>query len=184
MSEYARDARNANSVLLVQVNTQDFGSDHPLAGVAFQRTWEKAAFEAGGGNYSAPAQRVEDFLAERPSDKPGAIEPSYRPQVTFTDLAQCLPDYVVASIREAIPELDKKLSGFALPDAVMTGVETRSSAPIRIERAAETMESVSISGLYPVGEGAGYAGGIISAAVDGIKAAEKIIGKYKPPQWE
>ncbi|MDW7650566.1 MAG: NAD(P)/FAD-dependent oxidoreductase [Bacillota bacterium] len=180
MSEYARDAENANSALLVQINTEDFGSDHPLAGIRFQRVWESAAFTLGGGNYSAPAQRVDDFLALRPSVKSGSVKPSYLPGVLMTDLARCLPDYVIESLREAIPQLDKKLQGFALPDAVMTGVETRSSAPVRIERSGETLESVNVSGLYPVGEGAGYAGGIISAAVDGIRAAEKIVGKYKP----
>lgn len=180
MSEYARDKENANSAILVQINVEDFDSSHPLAGIEFQRKWEKAAFELGGGDYSAPAQLVEDFLLDQPSQTLGTIKPTYLPTVKFAELKHCLPQYVVAAIREAIVELDKKLSGFAMPDAVITGVETRSSAPIRIDRDSETMQSVSVTGLYPIGEGAGYAGGIISASVEGIKAAEKIIGKYKP----
>ncbi|MCW3490651.1 NAD(P)/FAD-dependent oxidoreductase [Dethiobacter alkaliphilus] len=180
MSEYARDSENANSAVLVQVGPEDFGSDHPLAGIEYQREWEKAAFVAGGQNYNAPAQLVGDFLAEKPSTQQGDIKPSYLPAVTFTDLKQCLPAYVVESLQDAIASLDKKLRGFARSDAVLTGVETRSSAPVRIERDSETMQSMNVTGLYPIGEGAGYAGGIISATVDGIKVAEKIIGKFKP----
>ncbi len=179
MSEYARDKDNANSALLVQIHPEDFGSDHSLAGVEFQRKWEKAAFELGGGDYSAPVQLVEDFLLDRPSEKIGNVNPSYLPGIRLAELKKCLPDYVIESMREAIPEMDKKLQGFALPHAVMTGVETRSSAPIRMERDSEAMESVNTAGLYPIGEGAGYAGGIVSSAIDGIKAAEKIISKYK-----
>ncbi|QXM05146.1 NAD(P)/FAD-dependent oxidoreductase [Crassaminicella indica] len=180
MSEYKRDKENANSALLVQVNTDDFESDHPLAGVAFQQKWEKLAFQAGGSNYFAPAQLVGDFLKDVPSNKLGNVKPSYLPGVKLTDLKKCLPGFVIESMKEAIIEMDKKLNGFAMSDAVMTGVETRSSAPIRIERNADTMESINIKGMYPIGEGAGYAGGIISAAVDGIKAAERIIEKYTP----
>lgn len=180
MSEYARDRENANSALLVQINTEDFGSDEPLAGVAFQRNWEKAAFDLGGKNYFAPAQLVGDFLEDKYSENIGKVKPSYAPGIKLTNLRECLPDYVVDSLREAIPEMGKKLKGFDMKDALMIGVETRSSAPIRIERDTETMESLNIKGLYPVGEGGGYAGGIISAAVDGIKAAEMIISKYKP----
>ncbi len=180
MSEYAIDQLNANSALLVQINTADFASDHPLAGVEFQRKWEKAAFEQGGANYSAPVQRVEDFLLDRPTVRLGKVQPSYLPAVKCTELKDCLPEYVLAAMREAIVELDKKLRGFALPDAIMTGVETRSSAPLRIERNSASMESINIKGLFPIGEGAGYAGGIISASVDGLKAAEKIISSYKP----
>lgn len=180
MSEYARDQVNANSALLVQINTSDFESDHPLAGVAFQRKWERAAFELGGKDYCAPAQLVKDFLLDQDSEKLGDVNPSYLPKITLTNLKNCLPDYVVESMKEAILEMDKKLKGFALSDAIMTGVETRSSAPIRIERDSETMESTNVSGLYPIGEGGGYAGGIISAAIDGIKTAERIIEKYKP----
>jgi len=178
MSEYARDAENANSALLVGVNPGDFPGDHPLAGVEFQRKWEREAFELGGGNYSAPAQLVGDFLADRPSTGLGAVKPSYKRSVRLSELKGCLPDYVVETLREAIPALDKKMRGFARPDAVMTGVETRSSSPIRIIR-DENYET-RIKGLYPAGEGAGYAGGIISAAVDGIKAAEAIAKKYAP----
>ncbi len=180
MSEYARNKENANSALLVQIKVTDFESEDPLAGVEFQRKWEKAAFELGGGDYSAPAQLVADFLLDKPSEKLGDVKPSYLPEIKLADLKKCLPDYVVEAMREAILEMDKKIPGFALPDAVLTGVETRSSAPIRIEREKETMESVNVAGLYPIGEGSGYAGGIISATVDGIKVAEKIIGKYKP----
>ncbi|MCT4605005.1 MAG: hypothetical protein N4A64_02725 [Marinisporobacter sp.] len=180
MSEYKRDQENANSALLVQVNTEDFESDHPLAGVAFQRKWEKLAFQGGGSNYFAPAQLVGDFLKDTPSKELGTVKPSYLPGVKMTDLRKCLPDFVIEAMKEAIVQMDKKLKGFAMEDAVMVGVETRSSAPIRIERNPETMESVNVEGLYPAGEGAGYAGGIISAAVDGIKAAERIIEKYMP----
>lgn len=179
MSEYARNKNNANSALLVQIKVTDFANEHPLAGVEFQRKWEKAAFDLGGGNYSAPAQLVADFIAGKPSEKLGDIDPSYLPAIKLTDLKKCLPDYVVESMQEALQEFDRKLPGFALPVAMLTGVETRSSAPIRIERDKESMESVNVGGLYPIGEGSGYAGGIISAAVDGIKAAEKIISKYK-----
>lgn len=182
MSEYARDQENANSALLVQVNTEDFGGDHPLAGVDFQRKWEEAAFVLGGKDYHAPCQRVGDFLNNRPSTEIGHVKPSYLPGVKPTDLSRCLPDFVIEAMREALPALDRKLQGFAMDDALMTGVETRSSAPIRIERDEETMESLTVKGLYPVGEGGGYAGGIVSAAVDGIKAAEKIIGRYEPIQ--
>ncbi|MBS4008543.1 MAG: NAD(P)/FAD-dependent oxidoreductase [Clostridium sp.] len=180
MSEFARDRQNANSALLVQINTTDFAGSHPLAGIEFQRKWERAAFELGGANYSAPVQRVEDFLSDRPTVRLGKVQPSYLPAVKCAELKKCLPEYVFAAMREAIVELDKKLQGFALPDAIMTGVETRSSAPLRIERNSATMESINTRGLYPVGEGAGYAGGIISASVDGIKAAEKIISNYRP----
>ncbi|QZY54347.1 NAD(P)/FAD-dependent oxidoreductase [Crassaminicella profunda] len=180
MSEYKRDQENANSALLVQVNTEDFENDHPLAGVAFQRKWEKLAFEVGGRNYSAPVQLVGDFLKDVPSKELGTVKPSYVPGIKLTDLKKCLPDFVIESMKEAIVEMDKKLKGFAMDDAVMTGVETRSSAPIRIERDGDTLESINIEGLYPTGEGAGYAGGIISAGVDGIKAAERIIEKYMP----
>lgn len=178
MSEYARDAENANSALLVGVNPGDFPGDHPLAGVEFQRKWERKAFDLGGGNYSAPAQLVGDFLVDRPSDRLGAIKPSYKKAVQLSELKRCLPDYVIETIREAIPALDKKLRGFAWPDAVMTGVETRSSSPIRIIR--DENYQTRIKGLYPAGEGAGYAGGIVSAAVDGIKVAEAIARVYAP----
>lgn len=179
MSEYKRNKANANSALLVQVNTDDFGSDHVLAGVEFQRKWEKIAFELGGNNYNAPTQLVGDFLKDKESTKVGSVKPSYKPDIKLTDLRKCLPDFVVETMKEAIPEMDKRLKGFAMDDALLTGVETRSSAPIRIERDEDTLESPNTAGLFPCGEGGGYAGGIISGAVDGIKVAEKIIGKYK-----
>ena len=173
MSLYARDGENANSALLVNVLPEDFGGDDPLAGVRFQRKWERAAFEAGGGDYRAPAQRVGDFLARRDSDGPGGVMPSYRPGVKWGSLDGCLPDFVTDAMREALPLLDRKLKGFAHPDAVLTGVETRSSSPVRVERDGNCASN--LAGLYPCGEGAGYAGGIMSAAVDGIRCAEAVI---------
>ena len=174
MSRFARDGENANSALLVSVEPADFGGDDPLAGVRFQRQWERAAFIAGGGDYRAPAQTVGDFLANRPSAGPGDVRPSYRPGVKWTSLETCLPDYVLADMRAAIGMFDRKLRGFAHPGAVLTGVETRSSSPVRITR-GEGLNSISIKGLYPCGEGAGYAGGILSAAVDGLRCAEALI---------
>lgn len=176
MSEHARDKENANSALLVGIGPEDFESAHPLAGMYYQRKWEKKAFEVGGGNYFAPAQLVGDFLKDQPSKTMGKVNPSYKPGVTPADLRECLPEYVAESLKEALVALDKKLKGFAMEDAVMTGVETRSSSPIRILR-DENLES-TVKGIYPTGEGAGYAGGIVSAAVDGIKVAEKIAQKY------
>ena len=170
MSLYARDGENANSALLVNVLPEDFGGDDPLAGVRFQRRWERAAFLAGGSDYRAPAQKVGDFLARRPSDGPGSVTPSYRPGVKWGSIDGCLPEFVTGAMREALPLLDRKLKGFADPDAVLTGVETRSSSPVRIERDGNCVSS--LRGLYPCGEGAGYAGGIMSAAVDGIRCAE------------
>jgi len=146
---------------------------HVLAGVDFQRKWEEAAFVAGGSDYRAPAQRVGDFLAGRASTELGAVIPSYKPGVTPTDLSRCLPDFAVAAIREALPAFGRQIRGFDMADAVMTGVETRTSSPIRIRRDA-TFRSVNTLGLYPAGEGAGYAGGIFSAGVDGIRVAEAV----------
>ena len=180
MSEHARDKENANSAFLVNVKPSDFGSDHPLAGVEFQRKYERLAFELGGGNYNAPVQLVGDFLQDKVTTELGKVKPSYKPGYKFADLRECLPDFVCETMKEALPKLDNKLKGFAMHDAVLTGVETRSSAPIRIVRDEETLESVSLEKLYPCGEGAGYAGGIVTAAVDGIKCAEKIIEKYSP----
>ena len=174
MSLYARDGENANSALLVNVLPEDFGGDDPLAGVRFQQKWERAAFEAGGGDYRAPAQRVGDFLARRDSAGPGLVTPSYRPGVKWGTLDGCLPGFVTEAMREALPLLDRKLKGFAHPDAVLTGVETRSSSPVRIERDANCASN--LLGLYPCGEGAGYAGGIMSAAVDGMRCAESVMG--------
>jgi uncharacterized FAD-dependent dehydrogenase len=167
MSQYSRNERNANSGLVVGLSP----GDCPGGGVAFQRHWESRAFEAGGGGYAAPVQLVGDFLAGRASTKLGSVTPSYRPGVTPTDLALCLPDFVVAALREALPAFGRQIDGYAMADAVMTGVETRTSAPVRITRRAD-FQSVNTRGLYPAGEGAGYAGGILSAGVDGIKAAE------------
>ncbi|NBG86995.1 NAD(P)/FAD-dependent oxidoreductase [Isachenkonia alkalipeptolytica] len=177
MSRYKRDERNANSALLVSVYPKDFESDHPLAGVAYQRKWEEKAFCLGGGNYHAPVQRVEDFLKGRKTKELGEVIPSYKPGYTFEDLEATLPSYVTETMKEGLPQLDRKLKGFGYGDAILTGVETRSSSPIRILR-KENYES-RIEGLYPAGEGAGYAGGIISAAVDGLKIAEDLILKLQ-----
>lgn len=178
MSEHARDGMNANSALLVGVNPQDFPGQSPLAGIEYQRKWEKAAFLLGGGCFRAPAQLVGDFLAGRASAACGWIKPTYSRSVVYTDLTECLPEYVTKTMREAISDFDRKIAGFAVSDAVLTGVETRSSSPVRIIR--DDRLNASIAGIYPAGEGAGYAGGIISAAVDGIRAAEAIMQRYKP----
>ncbi len=180
MSEHARDKVNANSAFLVNVTPEDFGSTHPLAGIEFQRKYEKLAYELGGKNYNAPMQLVGDFLNDKRTTDIGKVEPSYKPGVTTADLRECLPEFVTSTMKEALVSLDRKLNGFAMHDAVLTGVETRSSAPVRIVRDEETLQSVSTKNLYPCGEGAGYAGGIVTAAVDGIKCAEKIIEKYSP----
>ena len=176
MSLRARDQENINGGFLVGVGPEDFPGDDPLAGVRFQEQWEQAAWAYGGGNPMAPAQTLEDFLAQRPSNGPRSIRPSYRPGVVWGSLEGVLPDYVLDTLRQALPLFDRKLRGFAHPDAVLTGVETRSSSPVRIVRGPD-LQSVSVQGVYPCGEGAGYAGGITSAAVDGIKVAEKIIEK-------
>ena len=172
MSPYARDGMNANAALLVDVRTEDLGSDDPLAGMSLQRTLERAAFRAGGGGYRAPAQRAEDFLKGRPSARYGDVEPTYRPGVTMGALVPLLPEYVASGLRYALPALGRQLRGFDHPDALLTGVETRSSSPVRVPR-DETLQS-SLRGLYPAGEGAGYAGGIMSAAVDGRRAAQAV----------
>jgi len=176
MSYYARDKENANAALLVGVNPEDFGDDHPLAGVEFQRKWERLAFQLGGGSYRAPAQRVGDFLKDRPSEGIGEVSPTYSLGVTMTDLRECLPEYVTDTLKLALIAFDRKIKGFADPDAIMTGVETRSSSPVRILR-DESLQS-NIKGLYPIGEGAGYAGGIMSAALDGLRVAEEISKIY------
>jgi len=172
MSQYSRNERNANAAIVVGITPADYPG-HPLAGIAFQRHWEKLAFEAGGSNYCAPAQRVDDFLAGRPSAALGLVAPSYTPGVRMTNLGACLPDYAVEAIREALAAFDKQIKGFAMDDAVLTGVETRTSSPIRIKR-NEQYQSVNTRRLFPAGEGAGYAGGILSAAVDGIQVAESV----------
>ena len=176
MSRYSRNRSNANSALLVGLTPRDFGGTSPLAGIEFQRQWERRAFAAGGNNYFAPVQLVGDFCSGRPSNSLGEVCPSYTPGVTPCDLAECLPGFVVETLRLAIPQMDRKLRGFAMNDATMTAVESRSSSPIRIVR-DETFQSLAVKGLYPAGEGAGYAGGIISTAVDGIKIAEAISSK-------
>ncbi|PJC05132.1 MAG: hypothetical protein CO069_01160, partial [Gallionellaceae bacterium CG_4_9_14_0_8_um_filter_60_335] len=172
MSQYSRNERNANSGIVVGITPEDFPGD-VLAGVEFQRKWEARAFELGGKNYNAPAQRVGDFLAGRPSTQLGEVVPSYTPGVTPTDLASALPDFAIAAIREALPAFGKQITGFDMDDAVLTGVETRTSSPVRIKR-GDDYQSINIKGLYPAGEGAGYAGGILSAAVDGIEVAEAV----------
>ena len=172
MSQYSRNERNANSGIVVAISPADYPG-HPLAGIDFQRRYEQAAFTVGGGTFAAPAQLVGDFLAARASTALGKVIPSYKPGVTPTDLAQCLPDFAVAAIREALPMFDRQIKGFAMHDAVMTGVETRTSSPIRIRRDA-SFQSINTRGLFPAGEGAGYAGGILSAGVDGIRVAEAV----------
>ena len=172
MSQYSRAERNANAGIVVGISPEDYPGD-VLAGLAYQRRWESAAFIAGGGDYRAPAQLVGDFLAGRPSTSLGDVLPSYKPGVTPTDLALCLPDFAVAAMREALLAFDQQLPGFARPDALMTGVETRTSSPIRIPRGFD-FQSVNTAGLFPAGEGAGYAGGILSAGVDGIRVAEAL----------
>jgi len=172
MSQYSRNERNANAGIVVGITPADYPGG-ALAGIAFQRKWEERAFALGGGNYNAPVQRVGDFLAGRPSTALGAVIPSYQPGVTPCDLASALPDYAIVAIREAIPALERQLKGFAMADAVLTGVETRTSSPVRISR-RDDYQSLNTAGLYPAGEGASYAGGILSAAVDGIEVAEAV----------
>jgi uncharacterized FAD-dependent dehydrogenase len=172
MSQYSRAERNANAGIVVGITPADY-PDGPLAGIAFQRKWESAAFVAGGSTYAAPAQRVGDFIAGVPSTSLGDVIPSYKPGVTPTDLSPCLPDFAIAAIREALTAFGKQIRGFDMANAVLTGVETRTSSPIRIKR-GETFQSLNTKGLFPAGEGAGYAGGILSAGVDGIKIAEAV----------
>jgi uncharacterized FAD-dependent dehydrogenase len=172
MSQYSRAERNANAGIVVGITPDDYPGG-PLAGIAFQRKWEERAFELGGGNYMAPGQLVGDFIAGRPSTSLGSVVPSYKPGVHPTDLSTALPDYVIEAIREALPQMDKKIAGFAMHDAVLTGVETRTSSPIRVRR-RDDFQSMNVEGLYPAGEGAGYAGGIYSAAIDGIEVAEAL----------
>ena len=172
MSQYSRNERNANAGIVVGITPADYPGG-PLAGIDFQRHWEERAFVAGGENYKAPAQRVGDFLAGRASTELGEVIPSYRPGVTPTDLSSCLPDYAIAAIREALTAFGKQIKGFDMDDAVLTGVETRTSSPIRIQR-GDDFQSLNTRGLFPAGEGAGFAGGILSAGVDGIKVAEAV----------
>lgn len=169
MSYHARAGENANAAILVGVRPEDFGDDHPLAGFVLQRSVEQAAYRLGGGGFRAPAQRLEDFLAGRASTGFGEVRPSYRPGVTPANLWECLPRFIAEDLKLGIVQMDRQLRGFALPDAVLTGVETRSSSPVRVSR--DSLRMGNLTGLYPVGEGAGYAGGIVSAAVDGIESA-------------
>lgn len=179
MSQYSRNERNANAGIVVGITPEvDFPSENnphgPLAGMALQRQLESHAYVLGGSNYNAPGQLIGDFLANKPSTTWGEVQPSYTPGVTLTNLDTALPDFAIAAIREAIPAFAKKIRGFDLPDAILTGVETRTSSPIRIKRDDVTLESINTKGLFPCGEGAGYAGGILSAGVDGIKVAEAV----------
>jgi|TARA_B100000787_G_scaffold29857_2_gene19953 uncharacterized FAD-dependent dehydrogenase len=179
MSQYSRAERNANSAIVVGIDPSDYPGD-ALAGIELQRKLERKAYQLGGENYDAPAQRVGDFLKGRSSQKLGNVEPSYKPGIKLTDLADALPDFCIAAIREAIPVFNRKVKGFALEDALLTGVETRTSAPICIKRGND-MQSINTLGLYPAGEGAGYAGGIMSAAIDGIKIAEAMALSINQP---
>ena len=173
MSQYSRNERNANAAIVVGIDPEQDFPEHPLAGIDLQRELESLAYKLGGENYNAPAQLVGDFLKDRPSTTLGSVTPSYKPGITLGDLSKALPEFAVAAIREAIPEFDRQIKGYAMADAILTGVETRTSAPICIKRDRD-YESVNTRGLYPAGEGAGYAGGILSAAIDGIKVAEAL----------
>ena len=173
MSQYSRNERNANAGIVVGITPADYPG-HALAGMEFQRQWETRAFELGGGNYDAPGQLVGDFIADRPSTAFGAVLPSYKPGVKLGDLNTSLPSYAIEAIREALPAFEKQIKGFSMADAVLTGVETRTSSPIRIKRNDNDLQSLNTRGLFPAGEGAGYAGGIMSAAIDGIRVAEAV----------
>ena len=173
MSNYARNERNANSALIAQVRGEDFGSDHPLAGVEFQRKLERAAFRAAGGTYAAPVQLVGDFLQDKISNRFGEVLPTYGAGTAFADLREVLPDPVTSALKTAIVDMDRRLKGFANPEAVLTAVESRTSSPVRMER-DELMQSIGVRALYPCGEGAGYAGGITSSAADGLRVAEAV----------
>lgn len=178
MSEYAQDGENSNSALLVNVGSSDFRSEHPLAGMDYQRMLEQKAFALGGGNYFAPIQLVGDFLNNKRSDTVRSIQPTYKPGVTPVSLDECLPDFVTAGLREALPKFDRKIAGFAHPDAVLTAIESRSSSPLRITRDRDSLQS-NVAGIFPAGEGAGYAGGIVSSAVDGMRVGEVILNNHK-----
>ncbi|HWT71534.1 MAG TPA: hypothetical protein VN361_05050, partial [Oxalicibacterium sp.] len=173
MSQYSRNERNANAGIVVGITPDDYPGD-ALAGMEFQQQWEAKAFELGGGNYDAPGQLVGDFIANRPSTEFGSVLPSYKPGVKLGDLNPSLPSYAIDAIREALTAFNKQIKGFSMHDAVLTGIETRTSSPIRIKRDDRTLQSINTQGLYPAGEGAGYAGGIMSAAIDGIRVAEAL----------
>ncbi len=178
MSEYARDGVNSNSALMVQLKFSDFCSDDLFAGMRYQQNLERLAYEAGGNSYRAPVQLYKDFKSDKVSHKFGDVEPSYLAGVSFANLNEVLPAVAVESLKKAIPDFGKKLKGFDCPDAVLTGIESRFTSPVRILR-DENCESISVKGLYPCGEGSGYSGGITSSAADGLKIAEKIYEKYK-----
>jgi Uncharacterized FAD-dependent dehydrogenases len=180
MSEFARDRENANSAFVVSVEPGDFGGNSPLSGMEFQRIWERKAYEAGGGDNSAPVQKLQDFVDGNISKVFKTVKPSYTGSFKAADLNCCLPDYVSEAMKASLGFFERKLKGFAMKDAVLTGVETRTSSPVRIPRSV-TLESEGITGLYPAGEGAGYAGGIMSAAVDGLRIAEQIIKTFTQP---
>lgn len=174
MSQYSRNERNANSAIVVGITPEDFPSDHPLAGIELQRKLEANAFTLGGSDYTAPAQLIGDFMLDKSSTKLGSVTPSYQPGVKLSNLTEALPKYAIEAIREAIPEFNKKTRGFSMKEAIFTGVETRTSSPVRLKRDANSYESINTKGLYPAGEGAGYAGGILSAGIDGIQVAEAV----------
>lgn len=178
MSEHARAEPNANSAVLVQVRLEDFASDHPLAGIHFQRELEAKAFVMGGSNYKAPAQRVADFLANKPSTSIGTVDPTYAIGINLTNLHDLFPKPLCDALIEGLRAFNQKLAGFAMDDAILTAVESRSSSPVRITRHAETLQSTSLKGFYPAGEGAGFAGGIVSSAIDGLKCAEMLIAAF------
>lgn len=187
MSQYSRNEHNANSALVVDVQPEDFSEsnpqeykNNPLLGIEFQRQWERRAFALGGGDYRAPVQRLGDFLLGLPTTHLGSVLPSYQPGVQLSELSKALPEYVIAALRQALPVFDQQITGFAMPDALLTGVETRTSSPLRIKRnegGEFSGQSINTQGLYPAGEGAGYAGGIMSAAIDGIKMAQEVAGQ-------
>ena len=173
MSQYSRNERNANSGIVVGITPEVDYPGGPLAGIELQERLESHAYILGGSNYEAPAQLVGDFIAGKPSTELGTVEPSYKPGVALGDLALALPEFAIEAIREALPAFEKQIRGYSLHDAVLTGIETRTSSPLRITR-NESMQSLNVKGLFPAGEGAGYAGGILSAGVDGIKVAEAV----------
>ena len=173
MSQYSRNERNANSGIVVGITPEVDYPGGPLAGIELQERLESHAFVLGGSNYEAPAQLVGDFIAGKPSTELGSVEPSYKPGVALGDLALALPAFAIEAIREALPAFEKQIRGYSLHDAVLTGIETRTSSPLRITR-NESMQSLNVKGLFPAGEGAGYAGGILSAGVDGIRIAEAV----------
>jgi uncharacterized FAD-dependent dehydrogenase len=180
MSQYSRLERNANSAIVVGITPEEDYPGHPLAGIELQRKLEAMAYNIGGENYHAPAQLIGDFLEGKQSDEIGDVKPSYTPGITLTDLSKVVPDYVTKAIREAIPAFERKIKGFAKADGLLTGVETRTSSPICIKRGAD-YQSVNLQGLYPAGEGAGYAGGIWSAGIDGIRVAEAVALSINAP---